>query len=116
MWPVVILLFGGGILFAKKGINYMKNQNIGLNNKNFFFFPSSFNKNLNNLFLKNDMKGFERNMSKSEAYKILNINPTSNKEKIREVHKQLMLKNHPDNGGSTYIAAKVNEAKDVLLK
>ncbi|KAI4840787.1 mitochondrial import inner membrane translocase subunit TIM14 [Plasmodium brasilianum] len=115
MWPVVILLFGGGILFAKRGMNYMKNQKLNLNNKNFFF-PSGFSKNFNNLFLKNDMKGFERNMSKSEAYKILNINPTSNKDRIREVHKQLMLKNHPDNGGSTYIAAKVNEAKDVLLK
>ncbi|CRG98641.1 mitochondrial import inner membrane translocase subunit TIM14, putative [Plasmodium relictum] len=114
MWPVVMLLFGGGVLFAKKGINYVKNQKINLNNKKFFF-PSNFNTNLN-IFLKNDLKGFERNMSKSEAYKILNINPTTNKEKIREVHKQLMLKNHPDNGGSTYIAAKVNEAKDVLLK
>ncbi|CRG94431.1 mitochondrial import inner membrane translocase, putative [Plasmodium gallinaceum] len=114
MWPVVMLLFGGGILFAKKGIKYVKNQKIILHNKKFFF-PSSFNANLN-IFLKNDLKGFERNMSKSEAYKILNINPTTNKEKIREVHKQLMLKNHPDNGGSTYIAAKVNEAKDVLLK
>ncbi|SPJ09675.1 mitochondrial import inner membrane translocase subunit TIM14, putative [Plasmodium sp. DRC-Itaito] len=115
MWPVVMLLFGGGVLFVKKGLNYVKNQGIQLNSKRSFF-PSGFNKNLNNLFLKNDLKGFERNMSKSEAFKILNINPTTNKEKIREVHKQLMLKNHPDNGGSTYIAAKVNEAKDILLK
>ncbi|GAB64871.1 DnaJ domain containing protein [Plasmodium cynomolgi strain B] len=115
MWPVVILLFGGGILFAKKGMNYLKNQKINPSNKNFFS-PSGFNKGLGSLFLKNDMRGFERNMSKSEAYKILNINPTTNRDRIREVHKQLMLKNHPDNGGSTYIAAKVNEAKDVLLK
>ncbi|CDU17097.1 mitochondrial import inner membrane translocase subunit TIM14, putative [Plasmodium yoelii] len=114
MWPIAILLFGGGVLLAKKGMNYMKNQKVGLN-KNFFF-PSNLNKNLSNVFLKPDMKGFERTMSKSEAYKILNINPTTNRERIREVHKQLMLKNHPDNGGSTYIAAKVNEAKDILLK
>ncbi|CAD2088288.1 mitochondrial import inner membrane translocase subunit TIM14, putative [Plasmodium vinckei] len=114
MWPVAILLFGGGVLLAKKGMNYMKNQKNGIN-KNFFF-PSSFNKSLSNVFLKPDMKGFERTMSRSEAYKILNINPTTNRERIREVHKQLMLKNHPDNGGSTYIAAKVNEAKDILLK
>ncbi|ETB58487.1 hypothetical protein, variant 2 [Plasmodium yoelii 17X] len=96
MWPIAILLFGGGVLLAKKGMNYMKNQKVGLN-KNFFF-PSNLNKNLSNVFLKPDMKGFERTMSKSEAYKILNINPTTNRERIREVHKQLMLKNHPDNG------------------
>jgi hypothetical protein len=38
------------------------------------------------------------------------------KEKIRLAHRRIMLLNHPDNGGSDYVASKINEAKDVLVK
>jgi DnaJ family protein C protein 19 len=38
------------------------------------------------------------------------------KEKIRTAHRRIMLANHPDNGGSDYMASKINEAKDVLIK
>lgn len=36
-------------------------------------------------------------------------------QKVKEAHRKIMIANHPDAGGSSYIAAKVNEAKDVLL-
>ena len=42
------------------------------------------------------------------------ISPSSSKEKVRQTHKKIMLLNHPDRGGSPYIAAKINQAKDYL--
>ncbi|KAK2196615.1 bifunctional DnaJ domain/Chaperone J-domain superfamily [Babesia duncani] len=65
---------------------------------------------------RSNLLGFEHKMTLSEACNILNISPTASKDKIRESYKLLMMRNHPDNGGSTYIASKVNEAKDFMLK
>ncbi|XP_058802814.1 mitochondrial import inner membrane translocase subunit TIM14 [Phymastichus coffea] len=60
--------------------------------------------------------GFEQKMSRREAALILGCSPTASKAKVKEQFKKIMSANHPDRGGSPYIAAKVNEAKDLLEK
>uniref|UniRef100_A0A0B7BL74 J domain-containing protein n=2 Tax=Arion vulgaris TaxID=1028688 RepID=A0A0B7BL74_9EUPU len=60
--------------------------------------------------------GFEQKMSKREAGLVLGVSPSASKVKIKEAHKRIMLLNHPDRGGSPYLAAKINEAKDYFDK
>jgi len=61
------------------------------------------------------MGPFQSDMTTREAGLILGLREKATKEKILSAHKRLMLLNHPDNGGSTFIATKVNQAKDHLL-
>lgn len=56
-----------------------------------------------------------QSMSNEEAMEILGLKPGYNSEDVKAAHRRLMQKVHPDRGGSDYLAAQLNRAKDTLL-
>jgi len=54
-------------------------------------------------------------LTKEQACRILGVSITASKQEIVDAHRKLMLKNHPDRGGTDYMAAQINQAKERLL-
>ncbi len=55
-------------------------------------------------------------LTREEAALLLGVPVTASEEQIRDAHRRLIQKNHPDRGGTDYLAAKINQARDILLK
>eukprot|EP00898_Chlorokybus_atmophyticus_P002055 jgi/Chlat1/2850/Chrsp194S00787 len=60
--------------------------------------------------------GFLPVMTRREASLILGVREATDAERIKAAHRRVMVANHPDAGGSDYLASKINEAKDKLLR
>ena len=54
-------------------------------------------------------------MARAEALEILGLETGATKEQIIDAHRRLIQKRHPDRGGSSYLAARINQAKDLLI-
>lgn len=94
-WLTGLGMFGVAYFAA----GFVKSKQPGLNGKAFVKGP------------------FGPKMTAKEALQILSLKETNlSKAKLKENHRKLMMANHPDKGGSSYLATKVNEAKDFLEK
>ncbi len=57
----------------------------------------------------------QKTMTEDEALAVLGLSQATDAEKIKAAHKKLISQIHPDKGGTDYLAAKINEARDILL-
>jgi DnaJ family protein C protein 19 len=65
---------------------------------------------------KGEAKSPSSTMTEDEAYRVLGLTPGASEDEIKAAHRGLIEQIHPDHGGSDYLAAKVNLAKDFLVK
>jgi curved DNA-binding protein CbpA len=54
-------------------------------------------------------------VDRAEAYQILGLQPGASREDIQSAYRRLIQRVHPDHGGSSYLATRLNQARDVLL-
>tara|TARA_B110000503_G_scaffold107992_1_gene161367 strand:+ start:2036 stop:2497 length:462 start_codon:yes stop_codon:yes gene_type:complete len=101
LWPVAISLLGGLMVYGRPVL-----QAFGLWQTIKRFQQPASDKNSPTSTI----------MDKPQARQILEVNDEASHEEIIAAHKRLIAKNHPDKGGSTYLASQINQAKDVLLK
>jgi DnaJ family protein C protein 19 len=90
-----------------------KKANTKTDGKRENIFAKIFNMNVGSKYYEG---GFDDKMTKSEAALILGVRESSTPKRIKDAHRKLLILNHPDTGGSTYLAGKLNEAKELLLK
>ncbi len=57
----------------------------------------------------------QQTMSPDEAMEVLGLKTGYDKDDVIQAHRRMMQKNHPDRGGSDYLAAQINRAKETLL-
>ena len=60
-------------------------------------------------------EGASSDMSYAEALQVLGLEEGATREEIIEAHRVMMQRNHPDRGGSTWVSARINQAKKILL-
>ena len=60
--------------------------------------------------------GFEEKMTRREAALILGVRESATPQRIKDQHRRILMLNHPDKGGSKYMATKINAAKEMLLQ
>ena len=58
---------------------------------------------------------FDERVTPGEARLILGLSEGATREEVKRTHRALMMRNHADQGGSPYLARKINEARDVLM-
>eukprot|EP00919_Chromeraceae_sp_WS-2016_P078248 GHVR01185259.1.p1 GENE.GHVR01185259.1~~GHVR01185259.1.p1 ORF type:complete len:109 (+),score=19.49 GHVR01185259.1:29-355(+) len=104
MWPLALFGVAGGAYITRTGYRLLKHIDIAMWKPKMPIKITWMHEG-----------GFEVPMSRNEALRILNLNSFSSANDIRQAHRLLMLRNHPDSGGSNYVASKVNQAKDIVI-